>query len=220
MCGRYMLSSDADTIGAEFGIDPPAEIEPHYNIAPSQQVLIVRHRDAAREGAFVRWGLIPFWAKDPKIGYKMINARSETVTEKPAFRAAFRKRRCLVPADGYYEWQALEGGKQPYLIFPASGTCFAIAGLWESWRQDDEIVESCTLVTCAANERLSQLHHRMPVTVARDDYARWLAPDTGAADLEPLLRPAANDAFDFQAVSTTVNSPRNDSIACIEPHAL
>lgn len=219
MCGRYMLSTDGETLAEAFELESAPEVEPRYNIAPSQPVLIVRGTGNGREAVRARWGLVPFWAEDPKVGYRMINARSETVAEKPAFRAAFRQRRCLVPASGYYEWKAVEGAKQPYFIFPTEAGCFGIAGLWERWQGEDECIESCTLLTCAANERLSAVHDRMPVVLRLQDYASWLDPRASRDELETLLVPAGDDGFSMQAVSKTVNSPRNDSPACIEPLA-
>lgn len=220
MCGRYMLASDGEAIAEESGLDAAPDVAPRYNIAPSQPVLAVRGAEQGREGVLLRWGLVPFWAKDPKIGYRMINARSETVAEKPAFRAAFRKRRCVVPADGYYEWRKTGDGKQPYFIFAGNGRCFGIAGLWEYWEQDGNVIESCTLLTCAANARLAEIHDRMPVVLPGEAHARWLDPGTSADALAELLQPAPEDAFEVQPVSTFVNKPANDSPACIEPVAL
>lgn len=219
MCGRYMLARDAQSLAEEFGIDAPARLAPRYNIAPTQPALIVREVDKRRVAALVRWGLVPFWADDINIGQRMINARSETVTAKPAFRAAFRHRRCLVPADGYYEWQSRDGRKQPYLMAPADGGCFALAGLWEHWQRDGNELETMSLMTCAANASLSAIHDRMPVVIARADYGRWLSGDTAPAQLQSLLSPAPNDCFVARAVSTRVNSPRNDDRECITPVA-
>jgi len=217
MCGRYMLARDAQSLADEFGITAPERLAPRYNIAPTQPALIVREVDRRRVATLVRWGLVPFWADDIAIGNRMINARAETVAEKPAFRAAFRRRRCLVPADGYYEWQTRDGRKQPYLIAPADGGCFALAGLWELWQRDGNELETMSLLTCGANQTLSAIHDRMPVVIARADYATWLAVDTPAKQLQALLQPAADDAFVPRAVSTRVNSPRHDDAECIAP---
>lgn len=219
MCGRYMLARDAQTLAAEFDMAPPAGLTPRYNIAPSQPVLIVRQEDQRRYAALVKWGLVPFWADDLKIGNRLLNARSETVASKPAFRAAFKQRRCLVPADGYYEWQTRAGAKQPFLIAPTNQQCCAIAGVWERWERAGNVLESCALLTCAANETLRVIHDRMPVVIARSDYADWLDPQATASTLCALLRPAADDWFTTLAVSMRVNSPRHDSGACIEPLA-
>ena len=215
MCGRYMLNSDPADIAAEFSLIEPPAIEPRYNIAPSQQVLIIRTTDRERAAIEVRWGLVPSWSKDIKIGNRLINARAETVAEKPAFRVAFRRRRCLVPADGYYEWLAQSGGKQPFLIYATAGKCFAIAGLWERWQQGDEVIESCTLITCEANQRLSEVHKRMPVVIGQDDYNLWLNDAADPDALATLMRPAQESSLTMHAVSKRVNSPRNDSIECI-----
>jgi putative SOS response-associated peptidase YedK len=217
MCGRFMLNSDAAAIATEFGVAPAAELEPRYNIAPSQPVLIVRAADPGRAAVEVRWGLVPAWAKDLEMGHRLINARSETAAEKPAFRAAFRRRRCLVPADGYYEWQSRAGGKQPYFIHAATGGCFGIAGLWERWQNGELVVESCALLTCAANRRLREVHDRMPVIIRPDDYNLWLDDATEPSMLAALLKPAPESSLDRHPVSKRVNSPRNDSIECIAP---
>ncbi len=217
MCGRYTLAADPQAIADQFGIEPPARFAPRYSIAPTQPVLIVQEADERRVAHLVRWGLIPSWAKDAKIGNRLINARAETVAEKPAFRAALRRRRCLVPASGYYEWAAGPRGKQPWYVHAADGNCLALAGIWEHWEHDGAVIESCAIITCAANARLATVHDRMPVVIARPDYARWLAPErAGPAPLE-LLRPAADDAFALYPVSTRVNSPRHDAPDCIEP---
>ncbi len=217
MCGRYTLAADPQAIADQFEVEPPARFAPRYNIAPTQPVLIVQHADDRRVAHLVRWGLIPSWAKDAKIGNRLINARAETVAEKPAFRAALRRRRCLVPASGYYEWAAGPHGKQPWYVHAADGNCLALAGIWEHWEHDGAVIESCAIITCAANARLAAVHDRMPVVIAPSDYARWLAPEhAGPAPLE-LLRPAADDAFALYQVSTRVNSPRHDAPDCIEP---
>lgn len=214
-----MLASDGEAVAEAFDLDSAPVLEPRYNIAPSQAVFAVRAGAGGREGVELRWGLVPFWAKDPKIGYRMINARAETVAGKPAFRAAYRQRRCIVPADGYYEWREEGDGKQPYFVFAEAGHCFGIASLWERWSREDETVESCTLITCAANGRLAEVHDRMPVVLPPETYARWLDPAAPPETLAALLVPAPPDMLAFQAVSKTVNSPRNDSPACIEPLA-
>ena len=215
MCGRFMLNSDPADIAAEFSLAAKPVLKPRYNIAPSQPVLTIRNIDRERAAAEARWGLVPSWSKDRKIGNRLINARAETVASKPAFRAAYRRRRCLVPADGYYEWRAQSDAKQPFFIYATAGTCFAIAGLWEHWQQDDEVIESCTLITCEANQRLSGVHGRMPVVIGQDDYNLWLDDEADPAALGNLLQPAPESRFTMHAVSTRVNSPRNDSIECI-----
>jgi putative SOS response-associated peptidase YedK len=179
----------------------------------------MREQKGTRELALFRWGLIPSWAKDPAIGNRMINARSETVANKPSFRSAFRRRRCLVPADGFYEWGKIGGAKQPFFIHMQEESPFAIAGLWEHW-QDSEgnEIETCTLLTTEANALLATIHKRMPVILNPGDYARWLDPDSSdPVALHNLLMPYPADAMAFRAVSLHVNNPRNEGPACQEP---
>lgn len=218
MCGRYALHSRPEVIALAFGLsEVPASIVPRFNIAPTTEVLIVRLKpDGAREPALVRWGLLPRWAKDPKLAAKLNNARGETVAEKPSFRDAYRKRRCLVPANGFYEWRRVESRKQPYYIYPAQGEMFAFAGLWERWEGAGGPLETCTVVTTAANAAMQAIHDRMPVILASQDYARWL--DCGAsADVADLLAPCAPEAIRVHAVSTAVNRASNDVPELIGP---
>jgi putative SOS response-associated peptidase YedK len=167
MCGRFVLMTPGRDLAERFGLEEEPVLEPRYNIAPTQMVAIIRleKETGRRRLDFVRWGLIPFWSKDPSIGNKLINARAETAAEKPAFSSAFKSRRCLVPADGYYEWKKRkEGQKQPYLARNADGTPFAFAGLWEKWQApEDQIIESCTILTTDANDLTRPIHDRMPV---------------------------------------------------------
>jgi putative SOS response-associated peptidase YedK len=221
MCGRFTLTDpDADLI-VQFDLPDIPDLKPRYNIAPTQPVAAVRVRreGAEREMAMLHWGLIPFWAKEPAIGARMINARSETVAEKPSFRAAFRRRRCLVVADGFYEWQKQNGGKQPYYIHLRGGRPFAIAGLWERWQgTEGSVVESCTLLTTQPNDLVRPLHNRMPVILHPQDYQLWLDPGMQQADrLKPLLRAYPPAEMAAYAVSRFVNAPRNDDPRCIEP---
>ena len=213
MCGRYALTTPPDVLAALFELTKLPALKPRYNIAPTQSVPIVRDGpDGGREMTVVRWGLIPSWAKDPAISGRMINARSETASEKPAFRAAFRHRRCIVPADGFYEWRKLDGGKQPYYIGRADGRPMALAGLWESWTNHEnagEMIESCAILTTSANETISELHDRMPVILEPESIAAWLNPAAeGTAALAELLEPAAAGVLEFFPVSRRVNSPR------------
>lgn len=212
MCGRFAFYSPSEATAALFGVDASIAVEPRYNIAPSQYIAAIRNaedpEDAERELAMFRWGLVPFWAKDPAIGNRMINARAETVAEKPSFRAAYRHRRCLVLADGFYEWKKIGEHKTPYFISLANGEPFAFAGLWENWRakESEETIQSTTLITAAANDFMSTVHHRMPVVLRSDTADRWLAGDDG------LLEEVAGDSPALQAwpVDRRVNNARNE----------
>lgn len=221
MCGRFTLTDPDADLAVQFNLPQIPDMQPRYNIAPTQPVAAVRvaGKSQAREMVMLHWGLIPFWAKDPKIGARMINARSETAAKKPAFRAAFRRRRCLVVADGFYEWQKQNGTKQPFFIHLKDRRYFAFAGLWEHWEgPDDSIIQSCTLLTCDPNDYLKAVHNRMPVILDPADYALWLDPEVEDRDLlQPLLRPYPAQRMDAYPVSRYVNSPDNDSPKCIEP---
>jgi putative SOS response-associated peptidase YedK len=226
MCGRYTLTSPAQAIADVFGLDT-AEVDaleasaPRHNIAPGQDVWIVRADRAGveRELRLVRWGLVPSWADSPAPAATMINARVETVAEKPAFRKAFQRRRCIVPADGFYEWQRRSGGSQPFWIGGRDHRPFGMAGLWEIWRgAGDARIESCTILTTAPNDLVAPLHDRMPVILAPDDFAVWLDPrETDVERLRSVLRTAPSDALVMHPVSTRVNDPRNDDPDCSTP---
>jgi putative SOS response-associated peptidase YedK len=221
MCGRFTLITPAEVVAEQFQLIEAPSLSPRYNVAPTQPVAAVRPSpgNGGRELVLLRWGLVPFWAKDPAIGSRMINARSETVAQKPAFRAAFRRRRCLVPADGFYEWQRQEQGKQPFYIRLGDEKPFAFAGLWEHWEGPDETtIESCTLLTTEPNDLIRLLHNRMPVILAPSDYDLWLDPGVQEAELlQPLLRPYPSENMIAYPISTWVNSPRNEGPQCIEP---
>ena len=220
MCGRFTLAADPDELATLFDLEAVPELPPRYNIAPTQPVAAVRLHPYTnqREFTFLNWGLIPSWAKDIKMGSRMINARSETVAEKPSFRAAFKRRRCLIPASGFYEWQKLDGRKQPHFIALQDVRPFAIAGLWEHWEGGDgSVIESCTLLTTTPNALMEPLHNRMPVILHPQDYEDWLQPATDPGMLMHLLRPYPAEAMIAYPVSTVVNSPANDSPACIAP---
>jgi putative SOS response-associated peptidase YedK len=206
--------------------------EPRYNIAPTQEVLVVREVDGVREPAVMRWGLIPSWSKEPGGGPPMINARAETLAEKPAFRTAFRQRRCIIPADGFYEWKksasGAKGKKQPYYIHRPDGEPIGFAGLWEAWsgggnrRQVDGLermppaMESCAIVTTAANRALSELHDRMPVILAANDYALWLDPHVEESEqLRHMLAPCGENELVLEPVSTHVNRVANEGPQCV-----
>jgi putative SOS response-associated peptidase YedK len=217
MCGRYELHTHPAAIALAFGLPMPPSIVPRYNIAPMQQVPVVRRSQAGlRELVTMRWGLVPRWAKDPSIGAKMINARSETIAEKPSFRTAFRRHRILLPADGFYEWkQNAAGGKQPIHIGMKDRALFAFAGLAERWLSPEgEVVDSCTIVTTQSNALLSPLHDRMPVIVALNDYERWL--DVATTDVTDLFTPFPASAMTWYPVSTRVNAVRNDDASLLE----
>lgn len=220
MCGRFTLTADVIALQATFPwLNIPAEITPRYNIAPTQPVAVVPN-DGKNQLDFYTWGLIPSWAKDPQIGGRLINARAETLAEKPAFRVAFRRRRCLVLADGFYEWQQTKGGpKTPMYIRLASGEPFAFAGLWEVWNSSDgSTILSCTIITTDPNELMEKIHNRMPVILPRDAYPIWLDPgEQNPSQLSGLLRPYPADEMQAYPVSRLVNSPSNDSPQCIIP---
>jgi putative SOS response-associated peptidase YedK len=223
MCGRYTLKSRADIIAETFGVPVPATLPERFNIAPSLQVLAIREQAGShqRELVALQWGLVPFWADDPEIGSKMTNARSETAATKPAFRASFRSRRCLIVADGFYEWQPRNGTKQPYYIRLKSGRPFGMGGLWERWEKHGEPLETCTILTCDANESMLAIHDRMPVVIPPESFDIWLDPDIhDPGRLARLLRPFHPDEMTAYPVSTLVNNVRNDSAACIEPVAM
>lgn len=208
MCGRYQLTPPADWEEA-YDVAEPPEVVPRFNIAPTQPVIAVRpRRTGGREAAWLRWGLVPSWADDPSLGARAINARAETLATRPAFRDAFRSRRCLIPATGFYEWRRTGKVRQPYLI-GLGGTPFAFAGLWDRWSGPGGPVESCTIVTTDANAQVAPLHDRMPVLLDRADYERWLDPAARPADLSSLLRPWRGELL-VQPVSTRINDVEND----------
>ncbi len=221
MCGRFTLFDSADSVAERFGLPDTPSLSPRYNIAPSQTVAAVRipPGGGARELVPLRWGLVPSWAKDPAIGNRMINARAETVADKPAFRSAIRRRRCLVPADGFYEWKRVNGRKQPYYIRLGDGAIFAFAGLWESWeRPEHASVESCTILTTGPNDLLRPIHDRMPVILSPRDYDLWLSPAVQDPEaLAPLLHPYPPEEMTAFPVRTTVNNPKTDTPDLIEP---
>ena len=213
MCGRYALTSSPAVIAERFHLLWTPELAPHYNIAPGQTIPVVRETGQGRELAFLRWGLIPSWAKEASIGMRLINARGETLADKPAFRSAYRQRRCLIPADAFYEWKAIAGRKQPYCIRLRDEGPFGMAGLWEHWKAPDgQAVESCTIVTVDANALIAQLHDRMPLIVAPEDYDAWLT-----AESKELPHAVAAGDMRYHPVSPLVSNARNDVPACLEP---
>ncbi len=222
MCGRFTLTLTGEQLSLAFPW-PTAngDLTPRYNIAPSQMVAVVPNREEPQIESF-RWGLIPSWAKDPSIGNRMINARAETLAEKPSFRTAYRRRRCLVLADGFYEWQSRPGQrtKTPYYVRLQSQDAFAFAGLWETWRDPEgSWIPSCTIITTRPNELVEPIHNRMPVILRRDDYEQWLDPsEVQSSLLQPLLEPYPSSDMTAYPVSTLVNDPRNDLAECIVPY--
>jgi putative SOS response-associated peptidase YedK len=232
MCGRFVSSSPPDVLAAYFGVDQVGETlqEARYNVAPTTEVPVVVERDDHRRLDTFRWGLVPTWANDLRIGNKMINARAETLATKNAFRSAFRKRRCIVCADGFYEWARLDGSdtKTPFFIHRADGAPLAFAGLWERWRDPDPTddpeanrwIETCTIITGSPNERIAKIHDRMPVMLHPDSWDRWLDPtfhDTEA--LEAFFQPAPASDLVLHPVSTAVNNVRSQGPGLIEPVA-
>jgi putative SOS response-associated peptidase YedK len=224
MCGRFVSSAPPDEIARYFGVESPVEasLEPNWNVAPTNDVYVVYESGGERRLAAMRWGLVPFWADDPKIGNRLINARCESVAEKNAFRHAFRKHRCIIPADGFYEWKVVPGqkAKQPYFIHRPDAEPFAFAGLWEVWRPREastaqeattaEVLHSCTILTGPANESMAPIHDRMPVMLPPSAWETWLAEDQQDPDLlGKFLVPAPPQLITFHAVSTEVNNPRN-----------
>ena len=225
MCGRFTQRFSWREVHAFLTLrEPPRNLRPRYNVAPSQEVAAVRDGAHGRRLSMLRWGLIPGWAKDARIGYKLINARSETANTKPAFRAAFRARRCLIPADGFYEWTSRDSTRQPWLIGLEDGALFAFAGLWERWSVPDghvltgslaayvpgDAIETCTILTTSANEAVAPVHHRMPVILTPDEFDPWLAGENVPFDPYPA------QAMTLHPVSTRVNAPSNDDPGCME----
>jgi putative SOS response-associated peptidase YedK len=225
MCGRYLLKAPADALRRAFGFVEQPNLMPRYNIAPTQDVPVIRERrepKGERTLRLLRWGLIPSWAEDMKGGAKLINARAEGITERPSFREAFQKRRCLVPADGFYEWRTEGKLKQPYLIQRRDRAPFAFAGLWERWiprtqPPEPAYIDSFTIVTTEANALLKPLHARMPVILAQEDYARWFDRSSSEAELKALLKPAPEDLLAYVPVSPRVNAAAPDDPGLIEP---
>jgi putative SOS response-associated peptidase YedK len=222
MCGRFTLRQSRQEIARAFVLLAAADHEPRYNIAPSQMIAAVRAATSAgaaseRELVHLHWGLIPRWADDPAIGNRLINARAETIDTKPAFREAFRQRRCLVVADGFFEWQKEARRKQPFHIRLGGQQLFALAGVWERWQQADRAIESCAIITTTANRLVGRLHDRMPVILDPADYDLWLDPAVGEVErLKPLLRPCADDLLEMVPVHPRMNSPAREGAECVE----
>ncbi len=221
MCGRFVGFRSLDELKSFFPIDKAAcEVVSNYNVAPSQEILAIARYDDENWLVKFHWGLVPFWAKDPSIGNRMINARSETVAEKPSFRNAFKKRRCLILADGFYEWKGEKGRKQPMFITRPDRKPFAFAGLWETWKKKDadDVYKSCTIITTPASESMRAIHHRMPVILKPPVYESWLDPgNQDPSALSSILQNEIVTELVSYPVSQQVNSPRNNDASCIEP---
>jgi putative SOS response-associated peptidase YedK len=219
MCGRFALFASGEQLAERYPFVEVPQLASRYNIAPTQRVLAVRATDKGQEAALLRWGLIPSWSRDAAIGNKLLNARAETVAEKPSFRSAFKKRRCVLPASGFYEWQKQGiGRKQPYFIRPGDGGVFAFAGLWESWHDPEgEIFETCTIITTTANELMRPIHDRMPVILDPTLEGQWLDSGASGDALHSLLLPYASERMQTDPVSTWVNNVKNQGPKCLEP---
>ena len=227
MCGRYVQASSPELLAERFGVDEVRVEghEPHYNVAPRAEVPAVRRREDRKILSSLRWGLVPSWAKDPKMGDRQINARAESVADKPAYRTAFARRRCLIPADGFYEWRKQPGKtrKQPMFVHLRSGEPMAFAGLWEIWKdpkaegEDEGWLRSCAIVTTDANDLLEPIHDRMPVILPESAWDTWLAPDVDPDVLRGLLVPAPDDLVAVYPVSPLVNSADNDGPELVQP---
>jgi putative SOS response-associated peptidase YedK len=222
MCGRYRRTTQEEELARRYNIPIPTQrdLPISWNIAPSQDVLVVRYNSETGQRSLdaLRWGLVPNWAKDEKIGYKTINARMETVDTAPSFRGAFRKRRCLIPADGFYEWRKIGGPKAPYSITMKDDRPFVFAGLWEGWKApgSDDWLRTCTIITTEANDLLAQIHNRMPVILPEELHAAWLG-ETSVADLKTLLQPFPASEMKMLEISPRVNSPKNNDPDIIQP---
>ncbi|MEO6201798.1 MAG: SOS response-associated peptidase [Nitrospirales bacterium] len=220
MCGRFTRKESFQQIAEQLGLKFLPQLSPRYNIAPSQLVACVRTNPESQERECVelKWGLVPSWAKDPSIGNKMINARAETVAEKPSFRKALKQQRCLVLADGFYEWKREGKAKQPYYIRFKDHRVFAFAGLWERWEKQDSDLETCALITTEPNALMEPIHNRMPVILSEQSYASWLKPNlNNTVYLSGLLEPYKAEEMEAFPISTLVNNPRNDTPLCIQP---
>ena len=229
MCGRFTSTAPPDQIAAYFDAEAPeAALDPSYNVAPTNDIYTVVVEADTRRLVPTHWGLVPFWAKDPKIGSKMINARAETLLEKNAYKSAFRKKRCVIPVDGFYEWAVVPGEKrkQPYYLYRADGEPLAFAGLWATWRPkdaegetiEDEGLRSCTIITTSANDTIAPIHDRMSVVLPPDAWEPWLDPTVDDMDLlQSFLVPAPNELITMHKVSTEVNSVRNKGAELVEP---
>jgi len=218
MCGRFSLATEQSIIEEQFDLLIQEELSYRYNVAPSQNIFVIGSNGQKRIGTFMRWGLVPPWSKDVKIGYKMINARSETIDKKVSFKTPFIKKRCLIISDGFYEWKKIGKEKQPYRFVMKDRKPFAFAGLWECWKQGEYPLFTCTILTTEANKITEDVHDRMPVILPRDSYDTWLDPGFHQIDhLKSLLLPYDEGLMESYQVSDLVNSPAHDVKECLEP---
>ena len=220
MCGRFTLHTPEPVLREVFKLEQskPLGLRPRYNIAPSQQVPIIRDAESGREMVMTKWGLIPHWSKAAKTRYSTINARIETVAEKPTYRTPFKHRRCLIPADGFYEWKVVGGRKVPHHIRMRDGDVFALAGLWDHWEGEGESLESCSIIVMPANDVMKLLHERMPAIIAPAHYDLWLDPEvTDKSEIIGYLNSTLSSQLVTRPVSSWVNSPKHDDERCLEP---
>lgn len=219
MCGRFIQAASGAALTQQLGLMLPTDYSPRYNVVPSQAVLGIRATgEGVCEAVWLRWGLIPSWSAEPRVKYSTINARAETVAEKPTYRQAFRQRRCLIPADGFYEWRKVGDRKQPYWIGMADQSPFVFAGLWEHWERDGETVESCTILVTQANERIREIHDRMPVILDPADYDQWLNPAVrDPTEVLALLRSYPTDRMALWPVGSAVNRPVSQGSDLMKP---
>ena len=220
MCGRFTLKTPEAQIREAFNLGnaEPIGLSPRYNIAPSQDIPIIRDAKSGHELVLAKWGLVPHWSKEPKTKYSTINARIETVAEKSTYRSSFKRRRCLIPADGFYEWKVINGKKIPHYIRMQDSDVFAFAGIWDRWEGENETLVSCSIIVKPANEVIKPLHERMPAIIAPAHYDLWLDPRiTDKAEIMEYLNSAPSGSLKFYPISTRVNSPKNDDDRCIQP---
>ena len=221
MCGRFGLTRPEALKLERFGITELPPLVPRYNIPPSSDILVVRERKGVTEAEMIRWGLVPSWAKDPSIGNRMANVRSDTALDKGSFRAAMQKRRCLMPADVFYEWQDVPGQKRrkPYAVAIRDGEIFALGGLWEAWRakESGEWLITCAILTTEPNELLEPIHDRMPVIVKEDDYASWISPATAAVEVRRMVQPYPDELMRTWEIGVLVNDPKTDDASILTP---
>jgi putative SOS response-associated peptidase YedK len=221
MCGRFGLTRPEALKLERFGISELPPLVPRYNIPPSSDILVVRERKGVTEAEMIRWGLVPSWAKDPAIGHRMANVRSDTALEKSSFRAAMQKRRCLIPADVFFEWQDVPGQKRrrPYAVALTDGEIFALGGLWEAWRSKEggEWVITCAILTTEPNELLAPIHDRMPVIIRPEDYNAWTDPSTQVGDVGSMVAPFATGQMRAWEISLLVNDPKTDDVKILAP---